>query len=126
MWVEAIPGPDLKPIEGLSLKVRGTDSDAYAFALSRKQLAADGADLEADGSIKPEAMLRIRQELLHEVVLLDWSGLTSGEEKVGYDPDLARQWLLNPDYRDFQDLVQRAAGIANRRVREKTEAAVKN
>jgi hypothetical protein len=126
IWVDGILGPDLTPIEGLRLKVRGTDSDAYSFALSRKQVAAEGADLDANGGITPEAMLRIRQELLVDVVLVDWEGIISGGQPVAYDAEKARDWLTNSDFRDFQDIVQRAANMANRKVREKTEAAKGN
>lgn len=62
------------------------------------------------GTLDESVTERITAEVLAETVLLDWRGLTVGDEPLPYSRDKARDLLLDPAFRDFRDLVVELAG----------------
>jgi hypothetical protein len=120
-WVENIPG-----MGDLTLKVRGSSANYVMAVRARKQRNAPNEDRAADGSLTVDATLRIETEVLYEAVLLDWGGLTDGGQPVKYDSALAKEWLTNPDFRDFADAVVWASGVVSRTTKAVKEKAAKN
>jgi len=103
-WVTGLPGAG-----DLRLRVRGWNSPKAVALRSRLEREAPKSDRIRGGGMKPTASTRIGSQVLAEVVLLDWDGMTNGGEPMPYDADLARQWLMDPDFRQFADLVYTAA-----------------
>lgn len=120
-WIDDIPN-----MGDLRLKVRGASSTYVVGVRARKQRAVPRNERMRDGSLTPETTIRIETEVLHEAVLLDWDGLTDGGKPVKYDQTLAREWLTNPDFRDFADAVVWASHVADRGVADQIEDAGKN
>lgn len=120
-WVDNIPG-----MGDLRLKVRGSSANYVVAVRARKQRNAPNEDRAADGSLSVDATLRIETEVLHEAVLLDWDGLTDGGQPVKFDATLAKDWLTNPDFRDFADAVVWAASVVSRTTKAVKEKAAKN
>lgn len=108
-WVDGIP-----QMGELRLRVRGLNSAQYKAVFSRKQRAVPKDQRERDNSIKESVLHVIRGEALHEAILLDWSGLTSKNEPVAYDPGQALAWLTDPEFEDFQFAVLYAAGVVGK------------
>lgn len=120
-WIGEIPN-----MGDLRLRVRGASSPRVVACRARKQRAVPRDERLRDGSLSIDTTIRIETEVLHEAVLLDWDGLTDGGKAVKYDEELAREWLTNPDFRDFADAVVWASGVADRGVVDQKEAAAKN
>lgn len=120
-WVDSIPG-----MGDLRLKVRGSTANKVMAVRARKQRNAPNEDRSADGALSVEAAMRIETEVLHEAVLLDWDGLTDGGQPVKFDSALAKDWLTNPDFRDFADAVVWASGVVSRTTKAVKEKAAKN
>lgn len=120
-WVDSIPG-----MGDLRLKVRGSSANYVVAVRARKQRNAPNEDRAADGSLSVDATLRIETEVLHEAVLLDWDGLTDGGQPVKYDASLAKDWLTNPDFRDFADAVVWASGVVSRTTKAAKDKTAKN
>lgn len=108
-WVGEIPG-----MEDVRLRVRGLSSPTAVALRSRKERKVSRDGRERDGQLKADVALRILGEVLHEAVLLDWDGLTSGGQPLPFDKDLARDWLTNPDYVAFADAVVYAAQVVDK------------
>lgn len=105
-WVEDIP-----EMGDLRLKVRGENSPKVAALRARKLRAVAKDKRGRDGMPVFSEMMRVTAEVLHEVILLDWDGLTNGGKPVKFDADLAREWLTNPDFQDFADAVAWASRV---------------
>jgi len=105
-WTGDIPG-----MGKLELHTRGINSAAYQSALSRLSRAVPPEGRERDNSLKPDVAARISGEAAAEGLLLGWRGLTDGAAEVAYSPDLAANWLTDPDYKPFLDAVFYAASI---------------
>lgn len=120
-WVSEIP--DLGDVR---LRVRGMSSPEVAALLSKKQRAVPKKERDRDGQPKMEASIRILSEVLHEAVLLDWEGITDGGKKVPYSSARAKEWLTNPDFRQFADGVAFAARAVDRGHFEKVDDAAGN
>ncbi|WP_024586005.1 hypothetical protein [Aliihoeflea sp. 2WW] len=108
-WVSDIPG-----MGDVRLRVRGLSSPTVVALRSRKERKVTREDRERDGSLKPEAAMRIFGEVLHEAVLFDWDGFTNGKQPLPFDANLAKEWLTNPDYVAFADAVVWAAQIVDK------------
>lgn len=115
-WVGEIP-----EMGDLRLRVRGENSPKVAALQARKMRAVPKNKRGRDGVPVHSELLRVTAEVLHEVVLLDWDGLTSDGKPVKFDPDLALQWLTDPDYQDFANAVAWASKVVANGDAERTE-----
>lgn len=120
-WVSDIPGMD-----DLRLRVRGLTSPTVSALRGRKQRKVSKNGRNSDGTIKSDIEMRIFGEVLFEVVLLEWDGLTDNGKPVPYDRELAKQWLTNPDYMPFADAVTWAAQLVDRGLAEQQGGLEKN
>lgn len=100
-WVSNIPD-----FGDVVLKVRGLSSAAYERAVAKLSRAVPKAEREEDGSLSLDASYSVIGTALAEAVLLDWEHIEDGDAAIAYDPDLAKRWLTDRDYRQF------AAGVA--------------
>lgn len=107
-WVDHIPN-----MGTLRLKVRGLGSAAYAQAVARRVKAADRTQRDRDGSVRSDVMRQIIGAAAHETILIDWDGLTSDGHPFPYDAEVARKWLIEPDYEPFRDAVLWAANVVD-------------
>lgn len=97
-WVGDIPG-----LDGVRLKVRGTQSEAVQKAISEKQ-----AKLRAANKGEPlttEQHDKITKSVFAEVVLIDWDGFTNKGEPLPYDQKLAKEWLTKRNGKKFFNVV---------------------
>lgn len=109
-WVSEIPG-----MEDVRLRVRGLSSPTVVALRSRKERKVSRDGRERDGTLKADIALRILGEVLHEGVLLDWDGVTDDDDKpYPFDAELAKEWLINPDYVAFADAVVYAAQVVDK------------
>lgn len=113
-WVDDIPS-----MPGVRLRVRGLTSMAAVNSRRQKERRVERKDRERGGGFKPEVEQRLSREVLHEAVLLDWDGLTDGAAPLPYDPEIAGQFLLNPDFDAFAGAVTWAAATVDQ---DNTEA----
>lgn len=120
-WVSDIPEAG-----DLRLLVRGMSSPIVQTLMARKLRAVPKEDKTRDGSPKLEVVTRITTEVLHEAVLLDWDGLTEDDVPVKYNSALAKEWLTNPDYKEFADCVAWAARAVDSGDAELTQAVEGN
>ena len=101
-WVSDLPGA-----EGVSLYVTGLARNQKAQSLIRAKLDAimkqTGADPDDD-----DRAVAVR-EVLAEVVLKDWKGLTQDGKPLKYSKKLARQWLTTRNGDMLAGLVLTAA-----------------
>lgn len=104
VWIGDLPGFD-----DVRFKVRGLSSPSVLNYQARRNRAIPRRDREPDGSLKPEAALRVLRETLLEIVLLDWDGITENGEPVPYSKERAEELLTDPDYVSFADAVTIAA-----------------
>lgn len=120
-WIDDIPNMD-----NLRLKVRGLSCAAARTFRERKErkVGRDGRD--RDGTILPAKRDAILSEVLLEVVLLDWDGVTNKKEPVPYSKEQAKLFLTDPRYTTFQDAVTWAALVVDRGVKEAQEDLEKN
>ncbi|GGA64980.1 hypothetical protein [Pelagibacterium lentulum] len=109
-WVNDIPG-----LPGVSLKVRGDNSDAYQAELLRLGRDAPDEDRETDGALTIEAALKFAPEAAHKALLLDWKGIERNGKAMKYDPETAKLWCTDPRFKHFRKGVLYAAGIVGRR-----------
>ncbi|KKB09407.1 hypothetical protein [Devosia chinhatensis] len=116
-WVGDIPG-----MGDVRLRVRGLSSPIVVQTRSRLERKVPRDQRERDGSLKADVALDVFGQVLHEVVLLDWDGLTDGGKAVPYDKALAHQWLTDPDFAFFGDAVVWAAQIVDKGRAEDAEA----
>lgn len=118
-WVSDIP-----EMGQLRLRVRGENSPKVAALRARKLRAVPKDKRGRDGMPIFEEVMRVTTEVLHEAVLLDWDGLTDGGKPVKFSPELAKQWITDPDFQDFADAVAWASKIvANGQADQVEEAA---
>lgn len=120
-WVGDIPG-----LGEVRLYVRGLSSAAAVSLRQRKERAVPNDQRERDGSLKPDAAVRLTTEVLHEAILLGWEGLTSGGKPLAYDSETARKYLTDPDFEAFADAVVWASRVVDRGTAATKEALEKN
>jgi len=116
-WVGDIPG-----LGDVRLRVRGLSSPIVVQTRNRLERKVPRDQRERDGSLKADVALAVFGQVLHDVVLLDWDGLTDAGEPVPYDKGLAEQWLTDPDFAFFADAVVYAAQIVDKGRVEDAEA----
>jgi hypothetical protein len=108
-WVDDIPD-----MGELRLKVRGLSSPAVSALRARKERAVPRKQRNRDGTLKQATAMRISSEILAEIVLIDWEGITDGGKPVPYDKALATKWLTDLDYQDFANAGAWAAMLVDR------------
>jgi len=87
-WVGDLPG-----CGDMRVKVRAFQSPQVVSTWGRLSRAAPNDERQADGQLTEDAHARIDREVLLDVVLLDWDGLTDNGEPVPYSRDMARQFI---------------------------------
>lgn len=115
-WVNDIPG-----MGDLRLRVRGLSSPVVTALRDRKERKVPKNKRQRDGRLTPAASIEVISEVFHEVVLLDWDGLTDQGKVVPYDRELAKKWLSDPDFAQFTDAVAWAAGVVDRGTQDEAE-----
>ena len=114
--VEDIPG-----MGDVRLKVRGLSSPQVVAYRARLERAVPNAQRTRTGAIKTDKAMEIMGKLLAEKVLLDWEGLTEGDQPLPYSLETAATILANPDFLPFADAVTWAAQVVDRGVAEDVE-----
>lgn len=119
---EDVPAELFPGMDGVRFKVRGTGNADYRRlqgkllrGIAAKKLAPDKEQLAAE---------QIGGELLAKTVLLDWSGIEDeGGAALAYSPDIAAQFLADPEMRIFRDAVAHCGNlVANRKKAARSDA----
>lgn len=121
VWID-----DIAEAPGLRLKVRGWSSQKVQSAKSFKERRTSRKERDATGAILHEAQIRIIRELVAEVILLDWDGLTEGGKPLPYSRELARKWLTSRTGDKFLGMVSDAATQVDNRLEDVAEELEKN
>lgn len=96
-WVDDIPD-----MEGLRLKVRGSNNKEWR-RLQQKLLQAVPRKRRMTGNLDAEDGDRITTLCLLNTALLDWEGLDGDDDKpLPYSREVAEKLLTDPDYRRFR------------------------
>lgn len=78
---------------GVEFFVRGVSSDAVQQALAKAQI---DARMKKNGEpLTPTELSSILSQVLAEVGLMDWRGLTDCGEPVKFDRELAKKWMTS-------------------------------
>lgn len=118
-WID-----DLPDAPGLRLRVIGLTSKDARKSQEQKQ-----AQLRQKNRGKPltsDQLAQCTKEVLAEVVLKDWEGLTSDGKAVPYSKELAKQWIESRNGERFTELVLDAAQRLDRDAGEFVEEVSKN
>lgn len=121
VWID-----DITEAPGLRLKVRGWSSEKVQSLKSFKERRASRKERDASGNLVHAAQIRIIRELVAEVILLDWDGLTEGGKPVPYSKELARKWLTSRTGDKFLGMVSDAATQVDNRLEDVAEELEKN
>ncbi len=105
-WVDDIP-----EMEGLKLKVRGSNNADWRRLQSRL-IEAVPRKKRIGGRLDPDEQDRIMSSCLLNCCLLDWEGLEDDDGKpLPYSKPMAQKLLYEAQYRRFRDGVVWAASI---------------
>ena len=105
-WVDDIP-----EMEGLRLKVRGSNNADWR-RLQARLIDAVPRKKKIGGRLDPDEQDRIMSSCLLNACLLDWSGLEGDDgQSLPYSKPMAQKLLTEPQYRRFRDGVVWAASI---------------
>ena len=121
VWIDDIP-----EAPGMRLKVRGWSSEKVQSLKSFKEGRAPRKERDTAGGLSHAAQVRIVRELVCEVILLDWDGLTEAGQPVPYSKDLARKWLTSRAGDKFLGMVSDAATQVDNRLEDTAEELEKN
>lgn len=119
VWVDDLPGAS-----GVAVLVRGWQSEPAREARKQKQQAA--REKNNGKPLSEDAYERISREVLAEVVLKGWRGLTSDGEPVEYDRQKASEWILSRNGDRFASLVLYAAQSVDEKAGDFVSEATKN
>lgn len=113
IWVGDIPD-----FEGVRLKVRPSNNPDYRQLYSQL-VETTPRHLKRAGVVKDyDTKVSISARCLADTVLLDWEGFEDDKDKpVPYSPELAKQWLLDPEMAAFRDAVAYAGSVAEEETR---------
>lgn len=100
---------DIQGMDDLRLKVRGLSSPVVTNLRARKERKVPRKDRLPTGQLKTDVAIRVLGEVLAEVVLLDWDGLTDNGVAIPYSKKLALKYLTEREYQTFADAVTWAA-----------------
>lgn len=106
VWIDDIPG-----MGDLRLRVRGIGYKGYVALHARLTRSVPREDRDRNGSLTIEAATRVMGEAMSQEILLEWDGLTDGDDPFPYDKEKAHEWLTNPETRPFLDAVTFAASV---------------
>lgn len=105
-WVDDIP-----EMEGLKLKVRGSNNVDWR-RLQARLVDAVPRKKRPGGRLDPDEQDRVIALCLLNTCLLDWDGLEDDDGKaLPYSKQMANTLLTEPQYRRFRDGVIWAAGV---------------
>lgn len=121
VWID-----DIADAPGIRLKVRGWSSEKVQAAKSFKERRAPRKERDATGALSHAAQIRIIRELVSDVILLDWEGLTEGGKPLPYSRELARKWLTSRTGDKFLGMVSDAATQVDNRLEDAAEELEKN
>lgn len=107
-WVDNLEG-----LHGVKLKVKGLTSDAFTKYYADRVKDIPLWERETNGNIKGETAVKIFQDGLSEVILIDWEGLESNGEPLPYTKELAKSYIDNPAFEVFRDAITLAAKIVD-------------
>jgi hypothetical protein len=90
---------DSEEFDGVSWRVRGTDTPGYQRALRNRLEEEAVKNPDSLNGVNLIAGMRITNALVVEYCLVDWRGIDNDEgEQVPYDPELAKEFGENDDY----------------------------
>jgi hypothetical protein len=106
------------------LKVRGTGNADYRRLHGKKtrKIAAQRLGPEKEQA----AEWQMTNELLVETILLDWDGLSMDNKALPYTPEIAAQFLADPEMRFLRDAVIYAGNLVATRKKGAGDEAEKN
>ncbi|WP_173087374.1 hypothetical protein [Devosia sp. 1635] len=122
VWIDNIPD-----MGELRLKVRPVGNPDYRRVYGQL-VDATPRHLKRGGIISDQQTKSdISARTLADTVLLDWDGLEGEDGKpLKYDPVLAKQLLLNPEYGALRDAVAWAGNVASEETTGTAEANAGN
>ena len=123
-WIDNIPG-----MGDLRLYVRSfsnTDYQAFLAAEVAKVPPKDRVGGVQSGALLPHIKEAILTRGLVAHILRDWQNLTEGGVTVDYSEEMAMNYMADPDYRQFREVVEWAAGQVEKYREAEVEAAVGN
>ncbi len=115
---------DFDEAEGLELKVCGMQSQDVRKAMTAAQARARGAN--KGKPLNVEQLNVCTREVLADVVLKDWRGLTSEGKPVAYDKANSTEWLTSRNGERLAGMVLIAANRVDAEANEFVEIAAKN
>lgn len=118
-WVSDIPGGG-----DVRLKVCAISAPETQKALTAKQEAMRTAN--GGKALSAEQSTKALNEVLAEVVLKDWDGITSDGAPVPFDRALAIKWVSTRHGEKFANMVFRASQMVDNNANAFVEAAEKN
>ena len=121
IWID-----DITDAPGVRLKVRGWSSEKVQSLKSFKERRAPRKERDVTGNLSHAAHIRIIRELVAEVILLDWEGLTEAGKPIPYSKELARKWLTSRTGDKFLGMVSDAATQVDNRLEDVAEELEKN
>jgi len=121
VWID-----DIAEAPGLRLKVRGWSSEKVQALKSFKERRASRKERDVSGNLVHTAQIRIVREVVAEVVLLDWEGLTDAGQPIPYSKEMARKWLTSRAGDKFLGIVSEAATQADNLLEDAAEELENN
>lgn len=115
---------DFDEAPGVKLLVTGMQADAAQKLMASKQAALRAK--HKGKVLTTEQNTRVVQEVLAEVVLKDWQGLTQNGQPLPYSKELALQWLTSRNGEKFTGLVLNAAARVDAQAADLAKELEKN
>lgn len=117
-WVGDIPD-----LPGVRLKVLGSSAKAHVKA---NQAKLEAARKKSRKDLSAEQAADCIREVLAEVTLVDWDGITDGGKSVKFDRELAKKWLTSRNGKKLADAVFWAAQKLDQDANSYVESVTKN
>lgn len=123
VWIDGVGD-----FAGVKFLVRGWDSLAVVKVRGRIDRTTPRKDRYADGRIKEDVALRNLSQVLHEAVLMDWSGIEQedSDKPLKFDAKQAKAWLEDPDTSHFGEAVFAASQQASNQLAAAAEEIAGN
>jgi hypothetical protein len=120
-WVEFPEHMDQETGEVPALKVRGVGYGPFQLANSIVLGRWQRRYTSREEPVPPEVAHRDNAQLYADHILLDWRGFAEP-----FDPDFARDWLLDHDSRPLHDMIRQAMQRVGRVQAQYAKDAAKN